>query len=190
MPVLMANWKLTEALSWSEISTSAPTGSRIFLGILGGVLLLFGSRSRALVNAAPGVLLGSILASVVLQTQSTQTQMYGAIGAGVIGGLIALAMQAVALRVAGALIGAISSVLIYEMIASSTIPPWWLPLGGAVVGALILPRVFNSAMGLMSPLIGAFCLSFACALNSEHQLYGVVGFTIAGYLIRSKLKTS
>jgi len=171
----------TSLLSWDALASAAPLETRSILGLMGILLLVFGSRSTRLVSAAPGALLGITLASLVLSDQSLGVQIGGALAAGVAGGVVAMLVQSIALRCAGALIGGIGATVVFPMLSSQALPPWWLPLAGAIIGGLLLPRLFNAALSILSPVLGAMCLTFALGLEQSHQLYGIVGFSILGF---------
>jgi hypothetical protein len=171
----------TSLLSWDALANAAPLETRSILGLMGILLLVFGSRSTRLVSAAPGALLGITLASLVLSDQSLGVQIGGALAAGVAGGVVAMLVQSIALRCAGALIGGIGATVVFPMLSSQALPPWWLPLAGAIIGGLLLPRLFNAALSILSPVLGAMCLTFALGLEQSHQLYGIVGFSILGF---------
>jgi hypothetical protein len=171
----------TSLLSWDALANAAPLETRSILGLMGILLLVFGSRSTRLVSAAPGALLGITLASLVLSDQSLGVQIGGALAAGVAGGVVAMLVQSIALRCAGALIGGIGATVVFPMLSSQALPPWWLPLAGAIIGGLLLPRLFNAALSILSPVLGAMCLTFALGLEQNHQLYGIVGFSILGF---------
>jgi hypothetical protein len=125
--------------------------------------------------------LGVTLASLVLSDESLGLQIGGALGAGVAGGVVAMLVQSIALRSAGALIGGIGATVVFPLLSSQALPPWWLPLAGAVIGSLLLPRLFNAALSILSPILGAMCLSFALGLEQSHQLYGIVAFSLLGF---------
>ena len=174
-------------LSLGQISATASQEARVAVGILGVLLLLWGPKSRKFVAAAPGMLLGALVAASLLADQSTQTQAIGTAAAGLAGGVIALIVQATALRFAGALIGAVTVASAYPLFNSTSAAPWWLPLGGAVLGMLIIPRLFSSTLKLLSPVFGAICLNYAAGLATEHQLYGLIGFSLAGFGLQAAL---
>ncbi len=178
LPALQFN---TSLLSWDTLSGAAPLETRAIFGLLGILLLVFGSRSKRLVSAAPGALLGITLASLVLTDESLGLQIGGAMAAGVAGGVAAMLVQSIALRTAGALVGGIGATVLFPLLSSQSLPPWWLPLAGAIIGSLLLPRLFNAALSVLSPILGAMCLSFALGLEQNHQIYGIVGFSLLGY---------
>lgn len=178
--MLPAIQDISSLLSWDALANHAPTETRIAMGLMGVLLLIWGSRSKRLVSAAPGVLLGITAASLVLSDQSQTTQWVGSLGAGLAGGVAAMLVQSIALRTAGALVGGIGVTVLYPVVSDPGLPPWWLPLAGALVGAILLPRLFNAAMKIMSPILGAMCLTFALQLAQNHQIYGIIGFSVLG----------
>lgn len=178
--MLPAIQNISSLLSWDALASHAPVETRIGMGLIGVLLLVWGSRSKRLVSAAPGALLGITAASLVLSDQSAVTQWIGALAAAVAGGVVAMLVQAIALRTAGALIGGIGATAIFPLVSSPGLPPWWLPLVGALVGVFLLPRLFNATMKIMSPILGAMCLTFALEIGQDHQIYGILGFSLLG----------
>ena len=174
-------------LSLAHLSASATDEARVVAGILGVLLLLWGPKSKRLVAAAPGILLGALLAASLLSDQSPSTQAIGAAGAGLAGGLVALILQATALRLAGALIGAVSAAAAYPLVGSESLLPWWVPLAGGLAGLLLIPMLFRSTLKLLSPVFGAICLCFAIGLESDQQLFGLIGFSLLGYILQAGL---
>lgn len=174
-------------LSLAHLSASATDEARVVAAVLGVLLLLWGPKSKRLVAAAPGILLGALLAASLLSDQSPSTQAVGAAAAGLAGGFVALILQATTLRLAGALIGAVASAAAYPLFEPSTLPPWWIPLAGALAGLLLIPRLFRSTLKLLSPVFGAICLCFAVGLDADQQLFGLIGFSLAGYAVQAGL---
>jgi hypothetical protein len=174
-------------LSWGALAEAAPAETRVVMGAIGVLLILWGTRSKRLVAAAPGALVGLTAVALLLDAEPVKTQLLAGLVAAVAGAILGLMVQAIALRTAGALIGAIAVTAVFPLVSSQSVPPWWLPLAGALAGALVLPRLFSAAMRIMSPILGAMCLSFALGLKDEHQLYGILGFTIAGFALQMVL---
>lgn len=180
--------EITSLLSWEALSNAAPIETRTAMGIMGALLLVWGSRSKRLVAAAPGALLGITVASMFLGDQSLLIQLGGALGAGLAGAVAALLVQSIALRTIGALIGGIGATVIFPLISDQALPPWWLPLAGALLGSILLPRLFNAALSTLSPILGAMCLSFSLGLEESQQLYGIIGFSLLGFAMPFLLK--
>jgi hypothetical protein len=173
-------------LSVAHLSASATDEARVVAAVLGVLLLLWGPRSKRLVSAAPGILLGALLAASFLADQNPSTQAMGAGAAGLVGGFLALMLQATALRLAGALVGAVAAASAYPLIDTAPLP-WWVPISGAVVGLLVVPRMFRSTLKLLSPVFGAICLCFAANLEADQQLYALIGFSLLGYAVQAGL---
>ena len=174
-------------LSLGHLSSAASDEARGVSAVLGVLLLLWGPRSKRLVAAAPGILLGALLAASLLSDQSPSTQAGGAAIAGLAGGIVALLIQATALRLAGALIGAVTAAAFYPLLGSQALLPWWIPLAGALVGLFLIPRLFRTTLKLLSPVFGAICLCYAAGLDADQQLYGLIGFSLLGYGLQAGL---
>ena len=177
--------ELPTVLSMAQLSEAASQEARYVGGALGVLLLFWGPRSKRLVAATPGILLGSLLAASLLADQSPSTQAIGTGAAGLVGGLVSLVLQAMALRLAGALIGAVTAASIYPMTSSDPVMPWWVPIAGAIVGLFLLPKLFRSTIKLLSPVFAAICLNYALGLDADQQLMGLIGFSVAGYAIQA-----
>jgi len=184
--MLIASLDLSSLPSWGSLSQGAPNETRAIVGAIGLLLLLFGARSKRLVSAAPGALLGLTAVAILMDDEPVKTQIIAGLAAAAAGGVLALFVQAVALRIAGALVGAITATVVFPLVSSAALP-WWLPLAGALVGAILLPRLFSAAMKILSPILGAMCLTFALGLKDEHQLYGILGITIGAFALQMVL---
>ena len=185
--MLLPAIELPTLLSMADLSSAATQEARYVAGGLGVLLLFWGPRSKRLAAATPGILLGSLLAASFLTDKSTSTQAIGTASAGVIGGIASLVLQAMALRLAGVLIGAVTAASIYPMASSDPIMPWWIPIAGAILGLFILPKLFRSTLKLLSPVFAAICLSYALGLDADQQLFGLIGFSVVGYAIQAGL---
>ena len=176
------------AFSWADLAARSPDESRLAVGAIGLGLLIFGGRSKRLVTAAPGLVLGLIVALVLTQESSARTQTIAALAGGLLGALTASFLQKLALRLAGVVIGAVLAGALAPLFTETSTTPIWVLVAGGVGGALLLPMLVTKTLRILSPLFAAICFSYALGLDADKQLYAIAGFSIAGVFIQRLLE--
>jgi len=176
--------ELISSFSISAISESTPFEGRVLFGILGFMLLLFGARHPKLVVAAPGAIVGACCGLVAFEGHSDGVMIGAATGFGLIGALLSALLRSIALRTAGAIIGAIVGMMIYPYIGDLDPQPVWAPISGALVGLVLLPALFDFAIRLMSPALGALAIVIAFEVAEDRQLQTLIILSIVGAVLQ------
>jgi hypothetical protein len=122
--------------------------------VVGLVLLFFGRSLFWVFVALAGFLLGVRLSEVALADETAWVGLLAAIGAGVVGALVALLAQRVGFALAGLFAGGnltVSALPFFHVGGSSMT---WIAVGSAL-GALIAILVMDWALIFLSCLVGA-----------------------------------
>lgn len=162
--------------------------------LLGIVLLFLGRRLFWLFVGVAGFLVGMEIAEGFVAGPQGMKLLI-AIAAGILGAVIAIFMQKVAIAIAGFVIGGYITV---ELLRASTLFPKALELIqgtafsvpyiiGGIIGAVLLFVLFDWGLIVLSSLSGASLIVHSIAFQSHAlQLFFVV-FVVAGILVQARM---
>src|SRR6266540_1946795 len=139
--------------------------------LIGVVILLFGRKLFWLCVAAVGFAAGVEIAPHVVHEPSSLMALIIALVLGLIGALLALFLQKIAIAVlgflaGGKLAGAIAAAFLVQYAQYSTI----VFLAGGIVGAILLLALFDWALIVVSSLIGAHLIQSAVVLPATGSI--------------------
>lgn len=158
------------------------------LNLLAGMLLLLlGRRLFWLFVALVGFVVGLAIASRLLSEQPQWMVLLIGLGFGVIGALLAVFVQKLAIGLAGFLAGAyLMNVLIDTFNPGLGDVRWLVVLIGAVLAAVLLLAVFDWALIVISSLTGATLI--VQSLEIEQVVRGVVLIVllVIGVLVQAR----
>ena len=163
-----------DLLSWVQIVETAPPGQRILLAALGVVLIMRGPQVYKLAIAAPGAVLGILLVTPFLEGLSLAVELLAFFGAGAIGALLTLAVEQLAVRLAGGLLGFVLVSATIPLLGESMSIPEWAPFVGGGVGLLLFPRLFRTALAVIICLLGAAAIVLASGVEAQWHLPGIL----------------
>jgi hypothetical protein len=156
--------------------------------IIGIAILFFGRKLFWLCVAAVGFALGAEIAPHIIQEPSSILGLIVALVLGLVGALLALFLQKVAIAVlgflaGGYLAGAIAAAFFIHSAQHYTI----IFLVGGVIGAILLLTVFNWALIVVSSLIGAHLIVFqgVITLPPTGSTLVFVGLAVIGILVQA-----
>ncbi|PYI41473.1 MAG: hypothetical protein DMF12_10220 [Verrucomicrobia bacterium] len=154
--------------------------------LIGIVILLFGRKLFWLCVAAVGFVAGVELAPHLVNEPSALLQLTVAIVLGLIGALLALFLQKVAIAVfgflaGGKLAGAIATAFFVHYVQYSTV----IFVVGGVVGAILLLTLFDWALIVVSSLIGAHLIQSAIVLPPSGSTIVFIGVAIVGIVVQA-----
>lgn len=126
--------------------------------ILSGIaLLIAGRRLYWLFVGAIGFVIGVVFTSQIFAGLSDLALGVIALTAGVLGALLALAVQRLALPIAGFLAGGYILKTLFDALGLNLAA--WLPfLIGGIIGAVLVAMLFDPALVVLSALLGASML--------------------------------
>jgi len=153
--------------------------------LIGAAVLLFGRRLFWLCVAAVGFAAGVEIAPHLVHEPSPVLALTVALVLGVIGALLALFLQKIAIAVlgflaGGKLAGAIGAAFFVQYAQHSTV----IFVAGGIIGAILLLVLFDWALIVVSSLIGAHLIQSAIVLPPSGSTILLIGLTIIGILIQ------
>jgi hypothetical protein len=156
--------------------------------LLGVALLFLGRKLFWLFVAVVGFVVGTSLASQFLQGQSeTFILIIGLLG-GVIGALLAIFMQRLAVAAAGFVAGGYLMVTVLGWLGMGSQGVTWLPfLIGGVIGALLVAMMFDWALIFLSSLVGAELVVNGLGARPSISLLLLVVLLVVGMVVQSRL---
>jgi hypothetical protein len=126
--------------------------------LVGIAMLLFGRRLFWVFVAGIGFVSGALLAAEFLSEQEAWVLLVAAVVAGVVGALLALLAQKIAIGIAGFLAGGYLGHIIAESAGGGDYA-WLAFVVAGVLGAVLLIALFDWALILLSSLTGAAVVS-------------------------------
>ena len=157
------------------------------VGVLVGVVILFFGR-RLLCVAAAGFAVGVQIAPLLVNEPSSLLALVVALIFGVLGALLALFVQKVAIAVLGFVAGgklatAIAAAFFVHYAQYSTI----VFIAGGVIGAILLLALFGWALIVVSSFIGAYLIVFqdAIVLPPTGSTIVFIGLAIVGMFVQA-----
>ncbi len=154
--------------------------------LIGAVILLFGRKLFWLCVAAVGFAAGVEIAPHLAHEPSVFLQLLIALVLGLIGALLALFLQKVAIAVlgflaGGKLAGAITAAFFVHYGQYSTV----IFVIGGILGAVLLLVLFDWALIIVSSLIGAHLIESAIVLPASGSTIVFIGLAIIGVLVQA-----
>jgi hypothetical protein len=154
--------------------------------LLGVVILFFGRKLFWLCVAAIGFAAGVEIAPHVAHEPSALLQLTIALVLGLIGALLAVFLQKIAIAVlgflaGGKLAGAIAAAFFVHYAQSSTI----IFVIGGIIGAILLLVLFDWALIVVSSLIGAHLVQSAIVLPASGSTIVFIGLAVIGILVQA-----
>jgi hypothetical protein len=154
--------------------------------LIGAIVLFFGRKLFWLCVAAVGFAAGVEIAPHLVHEPSVLLQLIIALVLGVIGAVLALFLQKIAITVlgflaGGKLAGAIAAAFFVHYGQYSTI----IFLIGGIVGAVLMLVLFDWALIVVSSLIGAHLIQSAILLPPSGSTIVLIGFTVIGVLVQT-----
>ena len=158
----------------------------IFSVLIGVVVLFFGRKLFWLCVAAIGFAAGVELAPRLVQEPSVLLSLTIALLLGIIGALLALFLQKIAIAVlgflaGGKLAGAIAAAFFVHYAQHSTI----IFVIGGVIGAILLLVLFDWALIVVSAFIGAHLIQSAITLPQSGLTIVFIGLAVIGILVQA-----
>lgn len=154
--------------------------------LIGVVILFFGRKLFWLCVAAGGFAVGVEVAPLLVNEPSSVLALVIALVFGVLGVLLALFLQKVAIAVLGFLAGgklatAVAAAFFVHYAQYSTI----IFVVGGIIGAILLLALFNWALIVVSSFIGAYLIQSAIVLPPTGSTLVFVALAIIGIIVQA-----
>ena len=154
--------------------------------IIGVVILFFGRKLFWLCVAAVGFAAGVQIAPLLVNEPTSVLALVIALAFGVLGALLALFLQKIAVGVLGFLAGgklatAVAAAFFVHYVQYSTI----IFVVGGIIGAIVLLALFNWALIVVSSFIGAYLIQSAIILPPTGSTLVFIGLAILGMFVQA-----
>ena len=154
--------------------------------LIGVVILFFGRKLFWLCVAAVGFAVGVEVAPLLVTEPSSLLALIIALAFGMLGALLALFLQKVAIAVLGFLAGgklatAIAAAFFVHYAQYSTV----VFVVGGIIGAILLLGLFNWALIVVSSFIGAYLIQSAIVLPPTGSTLVFVALAIIGIIVQA-----
>ena len=154
--------------------------------LIGVVILLFGRKLFWLCVAAVGFAAGVEIAPHLVHEPSPLLALTVALVLGLIGALLALFLQKIAIAVlgflaGGKLAGAIAGAFFVQYAQYSTV----IFVVGGIIGAILLLVLFDWALIVVSSLIGAHLIQSTIVLPPSGSTIVFIGLAILGIVVQA-----
>ena len=158
----------------------------IVSALIGVIVLFFGRRLFWLCVAAVGFAAGVELAPQLIHEPSPILALSLALLLGLIGALLAIFLQKIAIAIAGFLAGGKLGVAIAAAFFVQHAEYYWLTfLVGGVVGALLLLLLFDWALIILSSVVGAHLIQTAVVLPATGNAILFVVLVLIGVVVQA-----
>ena len=158
----------------------------IVSALIGVIVLFFGRRLFWLCVAAVGFAAGVELAPQLIHEPSPLLALSLALLLGLIGALLAIFLQKIAIAIAGFLAGGKLGVAIAAAFFVQHAEYYWLTfLVGGVVGALLLLLLFDWALIVLSSVVGAHLIQTAVVLPATGNAILFVVLVLIGVVVQA-----
>ncbi len=175
------DWRLwSDGVSLGRFGDEGALGPP-WLWIVAGLLLLF--LGRRLYTALIGLVGFFVVYGVPedVLTLPDEMRLMVAVGVGVLAALLAFIVRKVAVALAGALLGAGAALWAISFFGVEWEVLWWIVVAvAAVLGALVLRAVFETALIVVSSFVGALLIMAATGLEGLPAHVGVALLIVVG----------
>jgi hypothetical protein len=156
--------------------------------LVGVVLLILGRRLFWLFVGCIGFAVGFSYGPLLWSTQSDLIQLVLAIGVGIVGAILAILFQKVAIALAGFAAGGYIAVHAMHLFGLEIGQFIWLPyILGGIVGAVLLFIIFDWALILLSSVAGASLAVQAVNLRPQGEAELFFVLMISGVFVQTLL---
>ena len=154
--------------------------------LVGLSLLILGRRLFWLFVGAIGFILGIDLASNFLTNQPEWVVLVIGLAIGIIGAVLAMAVQQVAVVVGGFVAGGVAALSLMRLLELQGDLAVWIPfIIGGIIGAILMGVLFDWALIILSSLTGAALIAETFQLESPFRLIVLLVLLAIGIGIQS-----
>lgn len=154
--------------------------------IVAGILLLAAGRKLYwLFVAIIGFVAGMALATMYINTDTEWIKWLIAVGVGIVGGVLAIGLQKVAVGAAGFIAGGYGLMYFLEIIGVKMGDVTWpFFIAGGIVGAVLVLAMFEFALILLSSVVGSTLISQSIDLTGWLTIIVFLALVFIGILIQ------
>jgi hypothetical protein len=156
--------------------------------VLGVVLLTTGKKLYWLFVAVVGFLIGLAVTMQYVNLSPQWLVYIVALGSGVIGAVLAIFLQHLAIALAGFVVGGYGAWYLSQLLGNNSSAVNWMAfIIGGIVGLLLVASVFNWALYLLSAWAGATLVTKAIDLQAQLGLVLFFVLFVLGMIIQAGL---
>jgi Domain of unknown function (DUF4203) len=156
--------------------------------VLGILLLFLGRKLFWFSVAAIGFVFGIEMAPELFPRQPELQVIIFAIVLGIVGALVALLLQRLAIALAGFFFGAHTGVALAHALLFYHAQYYWIYfIAGGVAGAIVMVAFFDWGLIILSSLVGAHLIVGAVPLAATFKLALFVALAIVGILVQAAI---
>ena len=156
--------------------------------IIGVVLLLLGRNSFWLFVGCIGFAIGLQYAPLLWNIKSTTILIVLSAITGIVGAILAVVIQKIAIALAGFAGGAYITVNLLNFTGLEATNLFWIPyIIGGIIGAIVLFIVFDWALIVVSSFAGAMLIVQTLDLNPHTNIWVLCALFVFGMIIQTML---
>jgi hypothetical protein len=163
----------------------ADAGIRILVGV---ALLILGRKLFWLFVAAAGFIAGFHFATRFFSGTNEWVVLAIAIAAALVGAILAIVVQKIAIAIAGFLMGGYVAIELLRGLAAAPDPWGWVAyLIGGIIGAVLVVMLFDWALIILSSVAGAVLITQSLTLSASASPLLTLGLIIVGIIVQAAL---
>lgn len=156
--------------------------------VLGVILLTTGKKLYWLFVGVIGFVIGLTLANQYVQLTPWWLVYIVALGAGILGAVLGVFLQHLAIAIVGFIVGGYGAVQVAGLVGINALPNQYMAfIIGGIVGLLLVASVFNWALYLLSAWAGASLVTGAIGLQATVGLVMFFALFVLGVIIQAGL---
>ncbi|MBA3273751.1 MAG: DUF4203 domain-containing protein [Chthoniobacterales bacterium] len=155
--------------------------------VVGLIVLLFGRKLFWVCVAAVGFAAGVELAPHLMSQPTPVLQLSAALVLGLVGALLALFLQKLAVGVVGFVIGGRLAIALAATFLTQPVYSWLPFIIGGIVGAILLVSLFSWALVLVSSIVGAHLIVQAIVLPQTGATIMFLGLAAIGVFAQTAM---
>jgi len=155
--------------------------------VMGLVVLFFGRKLFWLFVGYVGFAAGFYYTHQIFDMQSGSSVLLIALGVGIIGAILAIFLQKVAITLSGFLAGGYLTTHLLQVLDVNPGPFLLLvSIGGGIIGAILLWAVFDYALILLSSFVGASAIITSNIFSPQINIILFVIVFVPGLIVQTK----
>jgi hypothetical protein len=153
--------------------------------VLGVVLLTTGKKLYWLFVAVVGFVIGLALATQFVKLTPAWLVYLVALGAGVVGAVLATFLQHLAIAIVGFIVGGYGASYLFSLLGKNPEPYNWMAfIVGGIIGLFLVASIFNWALYILSSWAGATLVTEAVGLQAQLGLILFFVLFVLGMIIQ------
>ena len=172
---------------FGDATTVGPMAQLIFI-LIGLVILTLGRKLFWLLVGTVGFLVGLVLAAQWLSEQPDWVILVAALLGGIVGALLAIFVQKIAVSIAGFVVGGWALIWLLESFNLDLGQwQWLLAIVGGIIGLILAISLFEAALIVMSVLVGTILIVQVTKFDALIAALLFLALTVLGIVVQVKM---